>query len=103
MKRFVPLAALIGSFGVVNLRPSTAIANSEPSKTEAPAVPAKKQLPPGLTGNKIPQCPAGEYVAGLLCKIAAPGYYLDLGMKYPAPCPPGTTSPAGARSIRYCE
>ena len=54
MKRFVPLAALIGSFGVVNLRSLAAIANSEPSKTEAPAVPAKKQVPLGLTGNKIP-------------------------------------------------
>ena len=73
-----------------------------PKKEEAPA-PKKKIEPSGLTGAKLPQCPEGEYVAGMMCKKPPPGYYLDYGMKYPAPCPKGTTSPAGSRSISYCK
>lgn len=75
---------------------------SEPPKP-APPAPAKKADAPGLTGNKLPTCKEGEYVAGMICKIAPPGYYLAYGMKYPAPCPKGTTSPAGAKAESYCK
>ena len=80
-----------------------ALASGDPPKKEEKPLPTKKSEPSGLTGNKIPQCPAGEYVAGMMCKQPPPGYYLDYGMKYPAPCPKGTTSPAGSRSISYCK
>jgi hypothetical protein len=76
--------------------------SGSPKKEEAPP-PRKKVEPSGLTGAKLPKCPEGEYVAGMMCKKPPPGYYLDYGMKYPAPCPKGTTSPAGARSITYCK
>lgn len=75
---------------------------SEPPKPPPPA-PAKKAEPPGLTGNKLPTCKEGEYVAGMICKAAPPGFYLAYGMKYPARCPKGTTSPAGAKAETYCK
>jgi hypothetical protein len=76
--------------------------SGSPKKEEAPP-PRKKVEPSGLTGAKLPKCPEGEYVAGMMCKKPPPGYYLDYGMKYPAPCPKGTTSPVGSRSITYCK
>ncbi len=82
---------------------SKAWASSDPPKKEEAPAPRKKVEPSGLTGAKLPQCPEGEYVAGMMCKKPPPGYYLDYGMKYPAPCPKGTTSPAGSRSIAYCK
>jgi hypothetical protein len=103
IKRAIFLAVLVGSYGLLSLRSSPVLASGDPPKKEEPAIPAKKQEPPGLTGNKIPQCIAGEYPAGMICKKSPPGYYLDVGMKYPAPCPPGTTSPAGSRSISHCK
>jgi hypothetical protein len=39
----------------------------------------------------------------MICKIAPPGYYLEHGMKYPVPCPKGTTSPAGSKAKSYCQ
>ncbi len=76
---------------------------AEPAKPPPPAAPAKKADPPGLTGNILPTCKEGEYVAGMICKVAPPGYYLAYGMKYPAPCPKGKTSPAGAKAETYCK
>ena len=67
-----------------------------------PPKPTKKPEPPGLTGNKLPQCAEGQYVASMICKSAPPGYYLEYGMKYPVPCPNGMTSPAGAKAKSYC-
>ena len=64
--------------------------------------PVKKSEPPGLVGNKLPQCPEGQYVASMICKPAPPGYYLEHGMKYPAQCPEGMTSPAGSKARTYC-
>lgn len=88
----VPVVLVLGSIpGFAN----------EPPPPPKPA-PAKKTEPPGLTGNKIPQCVEGQYVAAMICKWAAPGFYLEHGMKYPAPCPPGMTSPAGAKNRSYC-
>ena len=69
----------------------------------SPPKPAKKTEQPGLVGNKLPQCPEGQYVASMICKLAPPGYYLEYGMKYPAPCPKGMTSPAGAKAKSYCR
>lgn len=68
----------------------------------APPKPAKKSEPPGLVGNKLPQCPEGQYVASMICKPAPPGYYLEYGMKYPVQCPAGMSSPAGAKARSYC-
>jgi len=96
MVRCVPLAELIGSIGAANPRPSAAIENSESSTKEQPAVSAEKQALFGLTGNAIPQCPAGKYVASLICKKSAPEYYLDFDMKYPAPFPSRPRLPRGA-------
>jgi hypothetical protein len=68
----------------------------------APPAPVKKPEPPGLRGNKLPQCLEGQYVASMICKWAPPGFYLEHGMKYPAPCPRGTTSPAASKSKAHC-
>ena len=68
----------------------------------APPKPTKKSEPPGLVGNKLPQCPEGQYVASMICKAAPPGYYLEHGMKYPVQCPEGMNSPAGAKAKSYC-
>ena len=67
-----------------------------------PPKPAKKSEPPGLVGNKLPQCPEGQYVASMICKPAPPGYYLEHGMKYPMQCPEGMSSPSGAKAKSYC-
>lgn len=96
---FIFAAALALAPPVHNL----AHASGDPPKKEEAPAPKKKVEPSGLTGAKLPQCPEGEYVAGMMCKKPPPGYYLDYGMKYPAPCPKGTTSPAGSRSISYCK
>jgi len=82
---------------------NSALASGDPPKKEEAPATKKKVEPSGLTGAKLPQCPEGEYVAGMMCKKPPPGYYLDYGMKYPVPCPKGTTSPAGSRSISYCK
>jgi hypothetical protein len=81
------------------------LASSSSTASEPAAAPPpkpKKTEPSGLTGNKLPQCPDGQYVAAMICKVAAPGFYLEYGMKYPAQCPEGMTSPAGAKSKAYC-
>ena len=72
--------------------------------SEPPAPPEKKTKSelPGLVGNKLPQCPEGQYVASMICKSAPPGYYLAHGMKYPVPCPDGMSSPAGSKAKSYC-
>jgi hypothetical protein len=80
---------------------ASALASQPAPPPPAPA-PIKKAQLPGLTGNKLPQCPEGQYVASMICKVAAPGYYLEHGMKYPAPCPNGMSSPAGAKAKTYC-
>ena len=80
---------------------STSALASEPPPPPKPAAPPSK--PSALTGDALPKCKDGEYVAGMICKIAPPGYYLAYGMKYPAPCPKGTTSPAGAKAESYCK
>lgn len=74
---------------------------SEPPPAPKPAAPPAK--PSALTGNALPKCKDGEYVAGLTCKPAPPGYYAEPGAKYPTPCPKGTTSPAGAKGKHYCS
>ena len=72
-----------------------------------PAPPPPKPAPPpkpsALTGKALPKCKDGEYVAGMICKLAPPGYYVEPGAKYPVPCPKGTTSPAGAKGKHYCS
>ena len=72
-----------------------------PAPTPKPSGPPPK--PSALTGNALPQCKEGEYIGGMICKIAPPGYYLEHGMKYPAPCPKGMTSPAGSKAKSYCK
>ena len=44
---------------------SQAWASGNKPKKEEPAVSKKKVEPSGLTGAKLPQCPEGEYVAGM--------------------------------------
>ena len=78
------------------------LVSSSTYASEPPPKPAKKSEPPGLVGNKLPQCPEGQYVASMICKSAPPGYYLEHGMKYPVQCPSGMTSPAGAKAKSYC-
>ena len=97
-----PLYQALG-LAFICLAPVKSALASEPPKPPPPAAPAKKADPPGLTGNKLPTCKEGEYVAGMICKIAPPGFYLAYGMKYPAPCPKGTTSPAGSKAETYCK
>lgn len=82
--------------------PNTAI-SAEQKSPAPPPVPVKKGPPPGLTGAKLPQCKEGEYIASMLCKISPPDHYLEFGMKYPKPCPEGTSAPAGSKSIAYCK
>jgi hypothetical protein len=78
------------------------VSNASEPPPAAPPKPVKKSEPPGLVGNKLPQCPEGQYVASMICKPAPPGYYLEHGMKYPAQCPEGMSSPAGAKAKSYC-
>jgi len=99
VKPSVRISAL--SFCAVFLTSVSALASQPAPPPPAPA-PIKKAELPGLTGNKLPQCPEGQYVASMICKVAAPGYYLEHGMKYPAPCPNGMSSPAGAKAKSYC-
>jgi hypothetical protein len=80
--------------------PIASFANEPPSPPAQP--PAKKSEPSGLRGNTLPQCLEGQYVASMVCKWAPPGFYLEHGMKYPAPCPPGTTSPAASKAKAHC-
>ena len=87
------------NFAAILLLSSPTCASETP---QPPPKPAKKSEPPGLVGNKLPQCPEGQYVASMICKSAPPGYYLEHGMKYPVPCPSGMTSPAGAKAKSYC-
>jgi hypothetical protein len=103
MKKFGYLFVLILPVSLSLHLNSQAWASGDTPKKEEPVVPKKKVEPSGLTGAKLPQCPEGEYVAGMMCKKPPPGFYLDYRMKYPAPCPKGTTSPAGSRSIAYCK
>ena len=103
MQKFCHLLLIVVTVNFALHLKNEAWANSDPPKKEEPAVPKKKVEPSGLTGAKLPQCPEGEYVAGMMCKKPPPGFYLDYGMKYPTPCPKGTTSPAGSRSIAYCK
>jgi len=81
-----------------------ASAPAHASETPPPKPPeqVKKSEPPGLRGNTLPQCPEGQYVASMICKSAAPGYYLEHGMKYPVQCPRGMTSPSGAKQKSHC-
>ena len=93
----------IVAIGLTACLQGNALASGDPPKKEDKPIPVKKVEPPGLTGNKLPKCAEGEYIAAMMCKKAAPGYYLEHGMKYPAACPKATTSPAGAKSINYCK
>ncbi len=81
------------------LAPLASFASEPPPPAPAPA---KKSEPPGLRGNTLPQCLAGQYVASMICKWAPPGFYLEHGMKYPVPCPPGMTSPAASKAKAHC-
>lgn len=78
-----------------------AFANEPPPPPPPKPAPVKSD-PPGLTGNKLPKCVEGQYVAAMICKWAAPGFYVEHGMQYPAACPAGMTSPAGAKNRSYC-
>jgi hypothetical protein len=91
----------LGSIGALAFFLASAHALAAETAALAPPKP-KKAEQAALIGNKLPQCPDGQYVASMICKAAAPGYYLDYGMKYPAPCPDGMTSPAGAKAKTYC-
>lgn len=73
---------------------------------QAPATPEKRSPPPkpsGLTGNALPYCEAGTFVAGNICKPSPPGFYVPSGARFPLRCPEGTTSRAGARGISDCK
>lgn len=85
---------------VILALPATSSASELPPA--AAPKPTKKSEPSGLVGNKLPQCPEGQYVASMICKPAPPGYYLEHGMKYPVQCPAGMSSPAGAKAKTYC-
>lgn len=76
---------------------------SEPAKPKEPA-PARteKRPPPGLTGNTVPQCEAGNYAAGGVCRPSPPDHYVPSGGKYPIPCPKGAKAPAGSKAESYC-
>jgi len=78
----------------------SAFASEPPPPPKPAAAPAK---PSALTGNALPKCKDGEYVAGHICKPAPPGYYALPGAKFPTACPKGTTSPAGAKGPHYCK
>jgi len=93
MRAFVVFAATL-AFGL----PAFA---SEPPPPPKPAAPPAK--PSALTGNALPKCKDGEYVAGMICKPAPPGYYVEPGASFPVACPKGTTSPAGAKGRHYCK
>jgi hypothetical protein len=81
---------------------SAAIA-SEPAKPkDPPPARAVKRPPPGLTGNTVPQCEAGNYAAGGICRPSPPDHYVPSGGKYPIPCPKGAKSPAGSKAESYC-
>jgi hypothetical protein len=83
-----------------------AVFSADMAFAQAPAAPetkAPRPKPSGLTGNALPFCEMGTYVAGHVCKPAPPGFYAPSGTRYPVRCPEGKTSPAGARGIGDCK
>ena len=80
---------------------STSALASEPPPPPKPAAPPSK--PSALTGDALPKCKDGEYVAGMICKPAPPGYYVEPGTRFPVACPKGTTSPAGSKGKHHCS
>ena len=83
-----------------------AVLSADLAFAEAPAAPEQKPprpKPSGLTGNALPYCEMGTYVAGHTCKPSPPGFYVPAGARYPLRCPEGTTSRAGARGIGDCK
>jgi hypothetical protein len=89
------------SFAALLFASPAVLANEPPPPPPAPAAPPAK--PSGLTGNALPKCLDGEYVAGMICKISPPDHYLEVGAKYPVRCPPGTRAPAGSKNKAYCR
>lgn len=67
-----------------------------------PAAKPRPAKPSSLTGNALPKCEAGTYVAGHICKPAPPGFYAPSGGLYPVACAEGMTSKAGSRSASEC-
>ena len=78
-----------------------AIAAEQKPAAEPPAKP-RPAKPSSLTGNALPKCEAGTYVAGHICKPAPPGFYAPSGGLYPVACAEGMTSRAGSRSASEC-
>ena len=98
MRKIVVAAALALSVGT-----ASSVGASEPPKPKEPApVRVEKRPPPGLTGNTVPQCEAGNYAAGGVCRPSPPDHYVPSGGKYPIPCPKGAKSPAGSKAESYC-
>ena len=83
----------------ISVSATVTLANEPPPP---PPEKPKPQKPSGLVGNMLPQCEAGTFPAGNICKPAPVGYYAPSGTKFPVACPDGKTSPYGSRSLSEC-
>ena len=90
------------AFGLALASLTLPVQAAEQKPAAEPAAKPRPAKPSHLTGNALPKCEAGTYVAGHICKPAPPGFYAPSGGLYPVACAEGMTSRAGSRSASEC-